>query len=407
MAKGTITSLSCDPTTNGFQLTQSYVVGPGGEELTMLDGSNNWQRTNVYGAGKLLATYDMISDPASSSPSLVPALHFQLTDPLGTRRMQTSSVGQPETDIQSLPFGDQLSSFPDPDAPGTADDATPLHFTGKERDTESGNDYFGARYYASTMGRFLSPDYQNLDDGDTPEAIYYGAVTNPQTLNLYSYGENNPLSKRDYDGHASWGPCANDANSQCWNGDYNGERDCSGSGGCLFWNGSTNQWQANDPTPPSNPDGFGAPIGVVFGGFYRAALSHSGADLNYGLQQMACGALGGTSQCSTQTGQDFAAIAVAAGPVSRPAFVPKNWIEKPSNEGTGVKWVDPSNPHNSVRLEPAKPGSSNPGQQQDYMVVTKNGQTLDMNGNAVPRQSLDSHIPQGTELPPETFGPIE
>jgi len=30
--------------------------------------------------------------------------------------------------------------------------------TGKERDTESGNDYFGARYYASSMGRFVSPD---------------------------------------------------------------------------------------------------------------------------------------------------------------------------------------------------------------------------------------------------------
>ena len=30
--------------------------------------------------------------------------------------------------------------------------------TGKERDTESGNDYFGARYYGSSMGRFLSPD---------------------------------------------------------------------------------------------------------------------------------------------------------------------------------------------------------------------------------------------------------
>ena len=32
------------------------------------------------------------------------------------------------------------------------------HFTGKERDTESGNDYFSARYYASSMGRFMSPD---------------------------------------------------------------------------------------------------------------------------------------------------------------------------------------------------------------------------------------------------------
>jgi RHS repeat-associated protein len=31
-------------------------------------------------------------------------------------------------------------------------------FTGKERDTESGLDYFGARYYASSMGRWMSPD---------------------------------------------------------------------------------------------------------------------------------------------------------------------------------------------------------------------------------------------------------
>jgi len=34
----------------------------------------------------------------------------------------------------------------------------PPHSTGKERDAESGNDYFGARYMASSMGRFLSPD---------------------------------------------------------------------------------------------------------------------------------------------------------------------------------------------------------------------------------------------------------
>lgn len=55
------------------------------------------------------------------------------------------------------------------------------HFTGKERDAESGNDYFGARYYASTMGRMLSPDSLGGDIG------------NPQTLNRYSYALNNPL----------------------------------------------------------------------------------------------------------------------------------------------------------------------------------------------------------------------
>jgi RHS repeat-associated protein len=36
-------------------------------------------------------------------------------------------------------------------------DALDSKFTGKERDTESGNDYFGARYYSSAMGRWMSP----------------------------------------------------------------------------------------------------------------------------------------------------------------------------------------------------------------------------------------------------------
>jgi RHS repeat-associated protein len=69
-------------------------------------------------------------------------------------------------------------------------------FTGKERDTESGNDYFGARYYASSMGRFLSPDW-----AAKIEPVPYAKLDNPQSLNLYSYVWNNPLSRNDPDGH--------------------------------------------------------------------------------------------------------------------------------------------------------------------------------------------------------------
>src|ERR1700678_1277606 len=129
VAKGTITTMSCDPTANGFQFTENYVLDPSGEELTMFsmsNGSTAWQRTNVYAGGKLLGTYHTAG------------LHLHLEDALGTRRMQLSgeiaTLGVPETDIQSLPFGDQLNSYPDQYAPATADDATPLHFTGKERD---------------------------------------------------------------------------------------------------------------------------------------------------------------------------------------------------------------------------------------------------------------------------------
>jgi len=68
--------------------------------------------------------------------------------------------------------------------------------TGKERDTESGLDYFGARYYGSLMGRFMSPDW-----AEKPEAVPYSELNDPQSLNLYSYVRNNPLSRTDPDGH--------------------------------------------------------------------------------------------------------------------------------------------------------------------------------------------------------------
>jgi RHS repeat-associated protein len=69
---------------------------------------------------------------------------------------------------------------------------------GKERDSESGNDYFGARYYASTMGRFLSPDWSAK-----VVPVPYAKLDDPQSLNLYSYVRNNPLSRVDKDGHCS------------------------------------------------------------------------------------------------------------------------------------------------------------------------------------------------------------
>lgn len=69
-------------------------------------------------------------------------------------------------------------------------------YTGKERDTESNLDYFGARHYSSTMGRFMSPDWS-----DAPNPVPYADLGNPQSLNLYSYVNNNPLSHRDVDGH--------------------------------------------------------------------------------------------------------------------------------------------------------------------------------------------------------------
>jgi RHS repeat-associated protein len=63
--------------------------------------------------------------------------------------------------------------------------------TGKERDAETGLDYFGARYLSSAQGRFTSPD---------PVQIKTNRLLNPQRLNLYSYAVNNPLRNIDPDG---------------------------------------------------------------------------------------------------------------------------------------------------------------------------------------------------------------
>jgi len=171
VSKGRITTWSCDPAISGFSATNDYVLGPGGEQVTeMAMNANNtmaWQHTNVYAAGNLFATYDN------------EGLHFYFNDLVGTRRAQTDYAGVLEQYCSGLPFGDSLSCKNSIQFP------TEQHFTGKERDFESGLDYFGARYYTSTMGRFMSPD---------PSALTFADPLNPQSLNLYAYVNNNPLS---------------------------------------------------------------------------------------------------------------------------------------------------------------------------------------------------------------------
>jgi RHS repeat-associated protein len=65
-------------------------------------------------------------------------------------------------------------------------------FTGKERDSESGLDNFGARYDSSSIGRFMSPDPENV--GASPD--------DPQSWNAYAYVMNNPMNSTDPDGLA-------------------------------------------------------------------------------------------------------------------------------------------------------------------------------------------------------------
>ena len=75
-------------------------------------------------------------------------------------------------------------------------DVVSTQFTGKERDAESGLDNFGKRYNASSMGRFMTPDW-----AARPTTVPYAVFGDPQSLNLYNYVRNDPVSRIDPDGH--------------------------------------------------------------------------------------------------------------------------------------------------------------------------------------------------------------
>jgi len=134
--KGTIATFNCNPASNGFTVTNVYVRGLNGEELTETNGSLQWDHTNVFADGELLATYKGTET------------YFALNDWLGTKRGEATPDGKLATYI-TLPYGNDLT------ASGSIPDATEQHFTGKEHDSESGNDYFGARYYSKFNGAFL------------------------------------------------------------------------------------------------------------------------------------------------------------------------------------------------------------------------------------------------------------
>ncbi|MDR3746085.1 MAG: RHS repeat-associated core domain-containing protein [Acidobacteriaceae bacterium] len=191
VAKGTLSSSvtasnACNMSSNGFTQTAGYVVGPSGEQLTEVDAGNNWVHTNAYAGGKLIGTYD------------AKGLHIYVDDPLGTRRVQVNdATGAVEATYQSLPFGDGYT----PNFATGTDDPAENHFTGKERDTESGNDFFNARYYNSSTGRFLSPDplpWIGWQGGSEANQNRFDAwIANPQNLNEYGYVNNNPMNHTD------------------------------------------------------------------------------------------------------------------------------------------------------------------------------------------------------------------
>jgi RHS repeat-associated protein len=107
---------------------------------------------------------------------------------LGTSRVITTSTGTICYDADFYPYGGER------DVVDTCEQT--YKFEGKERDPETGNDNFGARYYTSRLGRWLSADWSAI-----PAPVPYANLGNPQTLNLYAMVHDNPETFADLDGH--------------------------------------------------------------------------------------------------------------------------------------------------------------------------------------------------------------
>ena len=114
--------------------------------------------------------------------------HFYLGDHLGTGQMEFASGGWPVWQGQFAPYGQELD---------TQTTANNYKFTGKERDAESGLDYFDARYYGSSMGRFTSPDPFNIITRAKDRDQFDMFLGQPQNWKMYAYTWNNPLRYTD------------------------------------------------------------------------------------------------------------------------------------------------------------------------------------------------------------------
>gem|GEM_PF-3429873 len=131
------------------------------------------------------STPDFSPDPIYQTTSSLPPneiVYYYHHDHLGNIRVVTDSNGNVVERHDFYPFGEEISQ------PTSKDQYL---FTGKPRDSETGLDYFGARYYSSSLSRWLSAD--QITD-------LKRNIENPQRWNFYTYALNNPLKYIDPDG---------------------------------------------------------------------------------------------------------------------------------------------------------------------------------------------------------------
>jgi RHS repeat-associated protein len=178
-----------------------YYYDGDGQRVKKFVAATNETTIFVYNAaGQLVAEY-------STTAVQNPTISYLTTDTLGSPRINTNASGQVTARHDYLPFGEEIIGLGERATQQgySVPDGVRQQFTQKERDNETGLDYFLARYYSSRLGRFTSPDQPFLDQ--------YGS--DAQSWNLYSYVGNKPLKYIDPLGQWKQVPCSGGA-SNCW-----------------------------------------------------------------------------------------------------------------------------------------------------------------------------------------------
>jgi len=178
-----------------------YWYGSGGDILAETNTSGTTTAEYIFFGGKRIAML-----PAGSSAQ------FYVDDLLGTSRVITTNTGVVCYDADFYPYGGERTPYTNTCTQNN------YKFEGKERDTETGNDDFGARYYSNRFGRWLSADWSSV-----PVAVPYANLSNPQTLNLYAMVSDDPESFADLDGHDPTNNCAT-TGSNCGQGTIQQQR---------------------------------------------------------------------------------------------------------------------------------------------------------------------------------------
>jgi len=163
---------------NGSTGTIYWYMSPG--IVAESDLSGNLKSEYVFFAGERVARKDFSGSTTS--------VFYYFSDHLKTASVITDSAGTVKADSDYYPWGGELQFV--------NNDPNHYKFTGKERDAETGLDYFGARYYSNWLGRFITPDWSA-----TPEPVPFADLGDPQSLNQYSYVRNVPTARLDPDGH--------------------------------------------------------------------------------------------------------------------------------------------------------------------------------------------------------------